>query len=130
MSRLTVKNSAGYNLIDMNRDWCDDYCKEQPIETCTSCIIYKAIQKLAEYENKEESEKIGWIPCSERLPEDYIDVLVWFEYYRYGNYNRLYQTKGISYRFQGEWSGFVNGTSGWRDLRIIAWQPLPPDYIE
>lgn len=21
----------------------------------------------------------------------------------------------------GEWSGFVNGSSGWRDLRIIAW---------
>ena len=36
-----------------------------------------------------------WIPCSERLPEDYTDVLVWFEYYRYGDYNRLYQMHGI-----------------------------------
>lgn len=75
-------------------------------------------QVEAEYNN-------GWIPCSERLPDDGIDILVWFEYDRFGNYNRLYQTIGISYTYNGKWSGFVNGTSGLNDLRIIAWQPLP-----
>ena len=72
----------------------------------------------------------GWIPCSERLPDDLIDVLVWFEYYRFGNYNRLYQTIGISYTNNGEWSRLVNGTSGWKELRIIAWKPLPQPYKE
>ncbi len=67
-----------------------------------------------------------WISVKDRLPEtDFENVLVWFEYYRYGEYNCLYQTYGLSYTFHGEWSGFVNGQSGWRDLRIIAWQPLP-----
>lgn len=70
----------------------------------------------------------GWIPCKDRLPEDGIDVLVWYEYFRYGEYNRLFQTTGISYTFNGEWSGLVNGSSGWRQLRIIAWQPLPEPY--
>lgn len=70
----------------------------------------------------------GWISCEDRLPEDGVDVLVWFEYFRYGEYNRLFQTKGISYTFNGKWSGFVNGSSGWIELRIIAWQPLPEDY--
>lgn len=72
----------------------------------------------------------GWIPCGERLPEDGVDVLVWFEYFRYGEYNRLFQAKGISYAFDGRWSGFVNGSTGWHQLRIIAWQPLPEDYHE
>lgn len=40
----------------------------------------------------------------------------------------LFQTHGISYTYKGEWSGFVNGSSGWRELRIIAWQPLPEPY--
>ena len=78
----------------------------------------------------EEEYNGGWIPCSERLPEDDVEVLVWFEYYRYGRYNRLFQTMGISYVYNGEWSGFVNGSSGWRDLRIIAWQPQPGPYKE
>lgn len=37
---------------------------------------------------------------------------------------------GISYTWNGKWSGFVNGSSGWQQLRIIAWQPLPPAYKE
>lgn len=73
----------------------------------------------------------GWIPCSSgQMPEDMEEVLVWFEYFRYGNYNRLCQRYGLSYTFKGEWSGFINGESGWHQWRIIAWQPLPAEYRE
>ena len=65
------------------------------------------------------------ISASERLPEDFTDVLVYFEYYRYGSYNCMFQTIGISYTAHGGWSGFVNGQSGWRDLKILYWMPLP-----
>lgn len=64
------------------------------------------------------------------MPEEGEDVLVWFEYFRFGNYQRLFQTVGIGCTWRGKWSGFVNGSSGWRDLRIIAWQPLPEPYRE
>ena len=42
----------------------------------------------------------------------------------------IFQMAGIGRTWRGEWSGFVNGSSGWRDLRIIAWQPLPEPYRE
>lgn len=86
--------------------------------------LIENLKKEAVEEYKRE-HGIGWIPCSERMPEDGVDVLVWFEYFRYGDYNRMYQTCEISYAYDGEWSRFVNGTTGWKDLRIIAWMPLP-----
>lgn len=87
-------------------------------------------EMLCEFMFEEQEEKNCWISAEERMPENDEDVLVWFEYFRYGNYERLFQTIGISHTFRGEWSGFVNGSCGWRDLRIIAWQPLPKPYRE
>ena len=69
-----------------------------------------------------------WIPCEHELPEDYTDVLVWFEYFRYGDYNCLYQTYGIgSYNTEYDlW--MINHETGWHKLRVIAWMPLPEPY--
>ena len=69
-----------------------------------------------------------WVPCIERLPENRDDVLVWFEYFRYGEYNRMYQTYGIG-NFYGkhgkreEW--LINHETGWQNLRVLAWMPMP-----
>lgn len=74
------------------------------------------------YEDGYNADK--WINCADRLPEDGEEVLVWFEYFRYGSYNRLYQTVGTGHTFRGKWLS-INGESGWRDLKVYAWQPLP-----
>lgn len=69
-----------------------------------------------------------WIPVERELPEDYTDVLVWFEYFRYGDYNCLYQTHGIGAYVAEYNSWMINHESGWKDLRVIAWMSLPEPY--
>lgn len=70
----------------------------------------------------DELRKRQWISVEARLPENGEYVLCWYEYFRYGNYNRLFQTYGIGYQFNGHWSGEV---AQGRQARVIAWQPLP-----
>lgn len=63
-----------------------------------------------------------WTLVEDALPTDGEDVLCWYEYFRFGSYNRLYRTFGIGYQYNGNWGGEV---SNGRLARVLAWMPLP-----
>ena len=62
MERLTEIQSAGYDLKELNGEWCNKYCEKQKAYTCNKCGIYQAIQKLAEYEDLEEQGLLLRLP--------------------------------------------------------------------
>lgn len=67
-----------------------------------------------------------WIPVSESLPKDYEYVLCWYEYYRYGDYNKMFKTYGIGIYDSdyNKWGGDVTG----HKAKVLAWMPLPKPY--
>lgn len=70
----------------------------------------------------ETLERIRWRRVGDRPPEDGKEVLCWYEYFRYGSYNRMFQTYGIGLCYNKMWCGQVaNGIRA----RVIAWMPLP-----
>lgn len=91
-------------------------------------IMYRAYWEFGDTtEEIPEDQKGGeWIPCRERLPEEGEEVLVWYEYFRYGSYNDMYQTYGIGYFYNNNWGGDVRG----KNAKCIAWMPLPLAYKE
>lgn len=63
-----------------------------------------------------------WISVKDKLPEENGCYLCWYEYFRYGHYNRMYQTCDRGYFINGMWSGEpTNGTNA----KVLYWMPLP-----
>ena len=89
-----------------------------PPEATEACDM--AIEAL------KESRVCSWIPVSERLPENYKEVLVqWEKTNRVQNLVVVFISVGLINE-HGEWCnadgfGIFNG-------KVIAWQPLPEPY--
>lgn len=64
-----------------------------------------------------------WISVKDRLPRDGEHVLIWYEYFRYGSYNRIFKTHEIAYQYGGHWTGASDSLGV--DARVFAWMPLP-----
>ena len=106
---------------------------QEDIRTLTrvpSEFIHAKLDELAEEIG--ELAKPKWIPCSERIPEEPKENLVFdgkcLEVYlvttKYGS-----SDQDKVYPFRAFWNG-INFTDGWGILDVIAWMPLPEPYKE
>lgn len=68
-----------------------------------------------------------WYPVEQPPPEG-LDVLCWYEYFHFGDYNRMFRTYGIGYRCNGYWGGEV---SRGRNAKVLCWKYLqePPEWV-
>lgn len=67
----------------------------------------------------------GWIPVTERLPEDGYGVLVTVN----GKHNNITFVNALEIAEYGNTEGWIiEGYLDWLDPDVIAWQPLPEPY--
>lgn len=89
---------------------------------------------------EQDEKENGWIPVSEKLPEDEREYLVTLEkvygtpeifmgiasYLKFGN-DGYWNEKKYGYL---EWDKYSDGHGGTRMYKVIAWTPLPELYKE
>ena len=82
----------------------------------------KVLREVSDASTADVAPVVHWVLTDEKLPPEWQDVLCWYEYFRYGALNRMCQTYGIGFQFNGNWGGEV---SNGRSAKVLAWMPLP-----
>lgn len=82
----------------------------------------KVLREVSDASTADVAPVVHWVLTDEKLPPEWQDVLCWYEYFRFGEYNRMYQTFGIGYQFNGNWGGEV---AQGQKAKVLAWMPLP-----
>ena len=118
-------------------DWMQDIVNRYKLVTARDFL--EMIEQLQEDLEQDEKEN-GWIPVSERLPEDEKECLVTLEkvygtpetlfgianYLKFGDAGYWNESK---YGYL-EWDKYSDGHGGTKMYKVVAWMPLPEPYKE
>ena len=113
----SIENTKRYHGAVYTKDVFSESPQEIPYLQAA-----KVLRETSDAPAADVAPVVHWVLTDEKLPPDGQDVLCWYEYFRYGAFNRMYQTYGIGFQFNGNWGGEVaNG----RSAKVVAWMPLP-----
>lgn len=112
-----IENTKRYHGAVYTKDVFSESPQEIPY-----LLAAKVLREVSDAPTADVAPVVRWVLTDEKLPPEGQDVLCWYEYFRYGAFNRMYQTYGIGFQFNGNWGGEVaNG----RSAKVLAWMPLP-----
>ena len=106
-------------LQAMNKKKCGP-ANQRYVEGWNDCLM--RIRSMVSTATGADTAPVSWTQADEALPPNGEEVLCWYEYFRFGEYNRMYQTFGIGYQFNGNWGGEV---AQGQKAKVLAWTPLP-----
>ena len=111
-------NRESIMKFPIRKDHCDkEHANEHFINGIETVLEYAENLPAADV-----APVVHWVLTDEKLPPEGQDVLCWYEYFRFGSYNRMFQTYGIGYQYNGMWGGEV---AQGQKARVLAWIPLP-----
>lgn len=112
-----IENTKRYHGAVYTKDVFSESPQEIPY-----LLAAKVLREVSDAPAADVPPVVHWVLTDEKLPPEGQDVLCWYEYFRYGAFNRMYQTYGIGFQFNGNWGGEVaNG----RSAKVLAWMPMP-----
>lgn len=109
---------------------------ERSLWICPKCINnFKQKLSVINERNLTQPEP-QWIPCSERLPEEYGEYqITWItsaskkRFIGSAEYEITYEWDEYGHRFSGEWL-LDDYVKNYPDVKVTAWMPLPQPYKE
>lgn len=135
---LSWLNEAEEELKNTMSDELNPDRKDEGILLTTE-TVRKYVEKMCKIDNADKGH--GWIPVTERLPEDERDVLLTLEStngngyreYSAGRYIQVSDEDAEKHwldRQYGylEWDRYSNGHGGCSLYRVTAWMPIPNLY--
>lgn len=118
--REKIQNKYRVVKTDEDLGW------NRAIDLCTNIINAHLSCENAAETARSFRDNDGWIPVSERLPEEKKSVLVqWEKYDRHLNVTLIYLDVMWLDDIEGQVFETINGVP---NGRVIAWRPLPEPY--
>lgn len=91
---------------------------EFPIGAC--CDEMRQMIRVVRKHFADADKMARWISVEERLPEEGMSVLCYYEYFRYGDYNCMFECVDRGFFLNGTFGG-ISGSK----VKVKYWMPLP-----